>query len=121
MLLAGDIGGTKLHFGFFSKERGGRRPLAEAVYPSADFHSLEEAVTRFMHETGRRVTKAVLAVAGPVLEGKARITNLPWAIDEGRLSETFKIRSLRLINDVAATATFVPFLRKSDLVTLQEG
>ena len=121
MLLAGDIGGTKLRFGLFSKERGSRRPLAEAVYPSADFHSLEEALIRFLHETGRRATKAVLAVAGPVLEGKARITNLPWVIDEGRLRETFKIRSLRLINDVEATAIFVPSLRKSDLVTLQEG
>jgi len=121
MLLAGDIGGTKLHFGLFSKQRGGRCPLAEAVYPSADFNSLEDAVTRFLRETGRRATKAVLAVAGPVLEGKARITNLPWAIDEGRLRETFKIRSLRLINDVEATAAFVPSLRKSDLVTLQEG
>jgi len=121
MLLAGDIGGTKLHFGFFSKERGLRRPLAEAVYPSADFNSLEEAIIRFLRETGRRATKAVLAVAGPVIEGKARITNLPWAIGEGRLRETFKIRSLRVINDVEATAAFVPFLHKSDLVTLQEG
>jgi glucokinase len=121
MLLAGDIGGTKLHFGLFSKERGGRRPLAEAVYPSADFNSLEESISRFLREAGRPATKAVLAVAGPVLDGKTRITNLPWAIDEGRIRETFKIRSVRLINDVEATAAFVPSLRKSDLVTLREG
>jgi glucokinase len=121
MLLAGDIGGTKLHFGLFTKERGLRRPLAEAVYPSSDHDSLEGAVTRFLRESGRRATKAVLAVAGPVIEGKARITNLPWAIDEGRLRETYKIRSLHVINDVEAAAAFVPFLRKGDLVTLQEG
>jgi glucokinase len=50
MLLAGDIGGTKLHFGLFSKARGLRRPLAEAVYPSTDHDSLEGAVTRFLEE-----------------------------------------------------------------------
>jgi glucokinase len=121
MLIAGDSGGTKLHFGLFSGERGPRRPLTEAIYPSGDHRSLEEAVTRFVHETGHRATEAVLAVAGPVLEGKARITNLPWAIDEDRLRKTFKIKSLRVINDVEATASFVPFLHKSDLVTLQEG
>ena len=95
MLLAGDIGGTKLHFGLFSKERGLRRPLAEAVYPSTDHDSLEDAVTRFLEEAGRRATKAVFGVAGPVLNGKARITNLPWVIEEARLRKALKMKSVR--------------------------
>jgi glucokinase len=121
MLLAGDIGGTKLQFGLFSKERGLRRPLAEAVYPSSDYSSLEEAVGRFLKEAGRRATKAVFGVAGPVFEGKSQITNLPWAIDEARLQKALMIRSVRVINDVEAIASFVPFLRKEDIITLREG
>ena len=121
MLLAGDIGGTKLQFGLFTKERGLRRPLAEAVYSSTDYDSLEDAITRFLRETGRRATKAVLGVAGPVFEGKSQITNLPWVIDEARLRETLKIKSVRVINDVEAIACFVPFLREQDLITLQTG
>ena len=121
MLLAGDIGGTKLHFGLFSKERGLRRPLAEAVYPSIGYDSLEEAVGRFLREAGRRATKAVFGVAGPVFEGKSQITNLPWVIDETRLRDTLKMRAVRVINDVEAIACFVPFLRKQDLFTLQAG
>ena len=121
MLLAGDIGGTKLHFGLFSKERGLRRPLAEAVYPSTDHDSLEGAVTRFLGETGRRATKAVFGVAGPVLNGKARVTNLPWVIEEARLRKALKMKSVKVINDVEAIASFVPFLRTEDIITLRKG
>lgn len=121
MLLAGDIGGTKLHFGLFARERGPRRPLAEAVYPSADHDSLETAVRLFLGETGRHATRAVLAVAGPVLGGTSRITNLPWAIDAARLRKTFMLRSATLINDVEAIAASVPLLRGADLVCLREG
>jgi glucokinase len=121
LLLAGDIGGTKLHFGLFTEERGLRRPLAEAVYPSIGHGSLEEAVGCFLKETGHRATKAVFGVAGPVFEGKSRITNLPWVIEEARLRVALKIRSVRVINDVQAIACFVPFLRRQDLITLQAG
>jgi glucokinase len=121
MLLAGDIGGTKLHFGLFSEERGLRRPLAEAVYPSNGYGSLEEAVVCFLEQEGRRATEAVFGVAGPVFEGKSHITNLPWVIDETRLRDTLKMKAVRVINDVEAIACFVPFLRKQDLVTLQAG
>jgi glucokinase len=121
MLLAGDIGGTKLHFGLFSRERGPRRPLAEAVYPSADHDSLEAAVRHFMGGTGCRATKAVLAVAGPVLGGMSQITNLPWVIGEARLRKTLNLRSAMLINDVEAVAASVPLLSRTDLVCLRRG
>jgi glucokinase len=121
MLLAGDIGGTKLHFGLFSRERGPRRPLTEAVYPSTDHDSLEAAVRRFLGGTGRRPTQAVLAVAGPVLGGTSQITNLPWVISESRLRKAFKFNSVTLINDVEAIAASLPLLRRKDLVCLRRG
>ena len=121
MILAGDIGGTKLHFGLFSRQRGLCRPIAEAVYPSADHGSLESAARRFLGETGRRATGAVLAVAGPVLNGRSQITNLPWMIDEARLRKTLKVGTATLVNDVEAVALSLPFLRKQDLVCLREG
>jgi len=121
MLLAGDIGGTKLHFGLFTRERGPRRALAEAVYPSADHGSLEAAVRRFLAGAGRHPTQAVLAVAGPVLDGTSRITNLPWVIGETRLRKAFKLRSATLINDVQAIAASVPLLRRKDMACLRGG
>jgi glucokinase len=121
MLLAGDIGGTKIHFGLFSKERGLRRPLAEVVYRSADLDSLEEAVHRFFDETGLRATNAVFGIAGPVLGGTSQITNLPWTIDGARLRKTLKMKVLDVINDVEAVACFVPFLRQEDFFTLRKG
>jgi len=121
MLLAGDIGGTKLHFGLFTRQRGPRRPLAQAVYRSADLGSLEDAARHFLGKTGRAATKAVLAVAGPVLEGTSRITNLPWAVDGARLRKTLRLRSVTLLNDVEAVAAALPFLRRADLVPVRGG
>jgi len=121
MLLAGDIGGTHLRFGLFSRERGPRRPLAYAVYRSADYDSLEGAARHFLGTTGRAATKAVLAVAGPVLGGRAQITNLPWIVDGRRIRRALRIGTVTLLNDVEATASALPFLRRSDLARVREG
>jgi len=121
VILAGDIGGTKLHFGLFSRERGLHRPLAETVYASTRYESLEAAVGQFLGETDHRASEAVMAVAGPVTQGTSQVTNLPWTIGETRLRKTFRLRSAKLINDVEAIAVSVPLLRRTDFVCLREA
>ena len=78
MLLAGDIGGTKTDLAVFSAEGGPRRPLALAEYRSGRYPSLEALVREFLAATGLPVTWACFDVAGPVIDGRAKVTNLPW-------------------------------------------
>ena len=121
MLLAGDIGGTKTSLAVFSRERGFRAPLAEATFQSNDYPCLEALAREFLARVGVQVKHASFGVAGPVVGGRATITNLPWIMDETQLQEALNISSVRLLNDLAAIAHAVPFLKPPDLHTLNEG
>jgi len=121
MLLAGDIGGTKTTLAIFSPEDGLRAPLVEATFPSAQHPSLELLVGDFLAQLSLPIDRASFGVAGPVLAGRATITNLPWVIDETHMQQALHISSVRLLNDLDAIAHMVPSLEPSDLYTLNEG
>ncbi len=120
-LLAGDIGGTKTALAIFSSEDGPRTPLVEATFPSADYQSLEALVQKFLAQARRSVDRASFGVAGPVVGGRATVTNLPWVMDEAHLREALNLSSVRLLNDLDAIAHAVPLLQPSDVHTLQVG
>jgi len=118
MLLAGDIGGTKTDLAIYSREGGPRRPLAEAEYRSGRYASLEALVREFLAATALPVTWACLDVAGPVIDGRAKVTNLPWDLDEVALADALNRRTVHLVNDLEAVARSVPELIPEDLVAL---
>lgn len=121
MILAGDIGGTKTTLGIYSPDEGIRHPLAKETFSSANFAGLEAIVTEFSSKYDFGFVKAVFGVAGPVSGGKATITNLPWIIDEKQLKTTFKISSIKLLNDLEAIALSIPSLEKEDIYTLNKS
>ena len=121
MLLAGDIGGTKTVLGIFSSDIGARRPLVERSYVSADYASLEEIALAFLRDVKLPVEAAVFGVAGPVIEGRSEITNLPWVMDERHLAEALRLPRAKLINDLDAIANSVPHLADEDIRTLIPG
>jgi glucokinase len=123
MLLAGDIGGTKTNLAIFSPESGPRAPLVEATLPSGRYPSLEVLIGDFLAQVDLKPERASLGVAGPVVAGKATITNLPWVISETQLQTAlgFSPGGVRLLNDLAAIAYSVPWLESYDLHTLNEG
>lgn len=120
-LLAGDIGGTKTRLALFSRKAGPREPLAEATFPSARYPSLAALVHEFLARIELPVDRASFGVAGPVVQGQAGITNLPWMIDETQLAEALDLSSVRLLNDLDAVAYALPFLTQDDLHALNEG
>ncbi len=120
-VLAGDIGGTKTHLALFSAESGLSAPLAEETFPSGDYPCLEVMVQEFLARTRTEVGGASFGVAGPVVNGQAKITNLPWVMDEERLSKALGIAPVHLLNDLFALAYAVPFLIDKDLHVLNKG
>jgi glucokinase len=89
--------------------------------PSANYPSLEAAVREFL--TGReiQVDRGCFAVAGPVLAGTARTTNLPWVLEEGALASALGLEQVTLLNDLEAIARAVPLLEPDDLHVLNRG
>lgn len=122
MLLAGDIGGTKTHLAVFSIDSGPKR-LQEAIFKSADYPSLEVITQKFLAETGLQVTQAVFGVAGPVVNGESKVTNLSWHISELHLSQALQlpVSSVKLLNDLEALAYAVPHLPVSDIALLNSN
>jgi glucokinase len=121
MLLAGDIGGTKIDLAVYSSETGPYSPLAEREVHSADYGSLEAIAREFLTTVDGEVDRACFAVAGPVIGGRTKITNLAWVIDESTVAKELNLQHVHLMNDLEAIAFAVPGLRTNDLHTLNAG
>lgn len=120
VLLAGDIGGTKTALALYSVEQGPRQPLTQATFPSQHYASLESIVREFLADKAVRVTRASFGVAGPVDNGRAQVTNLPWTVESQALGAMIGTPVV-LLNDLAAIAHAVPYLADTDLKTLNAG
>jgi hypothetical protein len=109
-VLAGDIGGTKTALAIV--EITGRRLALRRLrrFPSRDHGSLEEILALFLKGLGSPPRAAGFGVAGPVEAGRARVTKLPWVLDERRLSAATGIARVRLINDFVAAALGIPYI-----------
>ena len=120
-VLAGDIGGTKTALAIV--EITGRRVALRGLrrFPSRQHGSLEEILALFLHGQGPPPRAAGFGVAGPVGAGRARVTKLPWVLEERRLSRATGIARVRLVNDFVAAALGIPYLRKRQLATLRAG
>lgn len=121
LLLAGDVGGTKIDLGIFSEEKGPRAPLAQQEFRSAGYPSLEAVVRDFLANVDGTVERACFGVAGPVIRGRAKITNLPWTLDAEHIQRELRLARIDLINDLQAIASAVPRLLADEIHTLNPG
>jgi glucokinase len=123
MIIAGDIGGTKTNVALFEVGDGRvGEPLSQQSYPSARFDSLEDILRDFVRRHPQaRITHACFGVAGPVVRGHVDATNLTWEVFDYKLAEAVGLPSVRLINDLEATAYGIGELGPEQLYTLNEG
>ncbi len=121
VILAGDIGGTKTSLALFASSSGCRTPLAQATFASGQYPSLSAVVKEFLDKVGRQPARACFGVAGPVVEGCVKVTNLTWEIVASELAATHNLTEVKLINDLVAIALAVPFLVPEDMRTIHAG
>lgn len=121
MLLTGDIGGTKTVLALIDEERGVHSPIQETRFLSDDYPSLEAIITEFLADKSVSVDMAAFGVAGPVVNDRVEVTNLPWVIDAKTITAAFNIQHVFLLNDLEAIANAVPNLTPADLHTLNPG
>jgi glucokinase len=123
MLIAGDVGGTKTRLALISPDEGPRKLLAEQDYASQEYPGLQPIVESFMatHAQAAAATSACFDVAGPVIDGHAHLTNLPWNLDETALARDLKLRRVSLLNDLKAIAHAVPHLLPEETAVINAG
>ena len=95
--------------------------MAEQEFHSGDFQGLEPIVEGFLAEAGGRATSACFGVPGPVIGGRAHLTNLPWDLEEAALCRSMNLRSVILLNDLQAVAHAVPHLQQDETATINAG
>jgi len=112
--LVGDVGGTNARFALVDTE-GRIRNLH--VFEARQYSSLTDIIADYLKRTvgSRRPPRAVIAVAGPVLDGEIEFTNLDWVVSEGDLLATFEFEAVKLINDFAGQALACPLLTDDEL------
>lgn len=128
MILAGDVGGTKVHLALYDFTGGQLHPLRDKKFPAHQFSSLDEVVNRFLagdesHPEANReeIVAACFGCPGPVRDGRLKLTNLPWTLDVRELSRSLSIRHVFLINDLEANGYGIPELPADKIHTLHEG
>ncbi|HTS34317.1 MAG TPA: glucokinase [Candidatus Solibacter sp.] len=121
MILAGDIGGTRTRLAAFETEANRLQCVVEKTYPSQEHAGLAEILAQFVKTEGIPVHSACLGVAGPVRNGRSKISNLPWTIDARETAKQLKLNVVGLLNDLEAYAYGIDALESKDFITLSEG
>tara|TARA_B100001989_G_scaffold38694_1_gene23536 strand:+ start:146 stop:1183 length:1038 start_codon:yes stop_codon:yes gene_type:complete len=124
--LACDLGGTKVLLGIYKKDVNGDSPnlILKKKYISSEWASFELILEDFLKNICRNFnhpSSACFAVAGPVSDDNANIINLSWNISGKDLKKKFNFKSCELINDFAVQIYGIPFLKKNQYSTIQNG
>ncbi len=119
MILAGDVGGTKVSLALYDFVDGDLKHSRDKQYPAKEYSGLEEIVREFV--VNEKVTAACFGVPGPVRDGRLRLTNLPWTLDSRELAKDLKIDYVFLINDLQANGYGIAELSADQIYTLSEG
>ncbi|SMY07556.1 glucokinase [Flavimaricola marinus] len=123
--LVADIGGTNTRVALAD----GPKVLTETIrrYANSEFPGLESVLRKYVEDEGGVDAKAAcVAVAGPVRDGRATMTNLDWTIDKTTLSRAANAETVSILNDLQAQGhalghleadkvrTIIPFPEASD-------
>jgi glucokinase len=119
MILAGDVGGTKVHLALYDFINGKLEPSRDKQYPAKEYSGLEEIVREFLGTA--KPSAACFGVPGPVRDGRLRLTNLPWTLDSRELAAGLAIDHVFLINDLQANGYGIAELSPDQIFTLNEG
>lgn len=119
MILAGDIGGTKTNLALYEFRGGGLELYVMKQFSSQDYGDFLEILEDFFAQSGVHIIEALsLGIAGPIIDGVCKTTNLPWVIEITKLQEFCKTKKVRLLNDLEATAYGMLYLSEEEFVDI---
>jgi glucokinase len=119
--LLADIGGTNARFGVLYD--GAAEPSHIKALAVTDHPSAADAARAYLATLpdGPRPTRAVIAAAGPVVDGRVVMTNAAWTVDAARLHDALGMERVSVLNDFEALAWGLPDLDGAGVVRLGAG
>src|SRR5580692_3456111 len=127
MILAGDVGGTKVDLALCKFENGQLLTVHDHKFHAREFPGLVQVVEAFLQECRQTlgqpvdVLAACFGVPGPVRQGRLKLTNLPWVLDSSQLKGDLKIEHVFLINDLEANGYGIAELTPDQILVLSKG
>ena len=124
LLLAGDIGATKTTLGLYPRsalDQPGSEPIREESFQNRSFSCFDDVLAVFLGTGSPVPPYACIGIAGPVADDTAVMTNLHWQLDARTLEKRHGFTQVCLINDLVATALFVPYLASHALGAINSG
>jgi glucokinase len=128
MILAGDVGGTKVHLALYRFVDGKLSPVRDEKFPAHEFACLDDIVKLFLspEKSGQpdvrdQIMASCFGVPGPVRDGRLKLTNLPWTLDARDLQRSLGIHHIFLINDLEANGYGIAELTNDKIFTLHAG
>lgn len=108
-ILLADVGGTNARLALARAE--GIMTGSISRFRGEDHADFDQVVRLFLERQGKpRIEAVCVAVAGPVSQGQARLTNRDWDFSEERLLALTGAGRARLINDLTALGYATPAL-----------
>jgi len=120
LTLVADIGGTNTRVALAK----GKVVLTDTIrrYANKDFPGLETVLRQYISDEGDVDTKAAcIAVAGPVRDGRASMTNLDWTIDEETVARATSAENVAILNDLQAQGHAVGHLEHDKVRNIIDG
>lgn len=115
-VLLADIGGTHARFAILKAGR-----LSDIYrYRCSDFTSAYMAIRSYLLMQTVIPRYAVIAMAGVVVEGQGKWTNLPWALSEKSLKKQFGFQAVKLVNDLIPQGEGIACLKAADVIALNK-
>lgn len=127
LILVADIGGTNARFGtvdLANSSDGKSHYLAGAQHKlrCADYPDIASMIRAYGDVSGQPLPPyACLAIAGPIQQGRVKMTNLSWEFGIDELRRELGMKALDVINDFAALAYATPHLGEGLIKTLRAG
>ena len=118
--LVADIGGTNTRVALAD----GREIVDGTIrrYSNRDFAGLETVLRRYIaDENGVDPKAACVAVAGPVRDGRATMTNLDWTIDKETLGRATRAETVAILNELQAQGHALGYIAAENIRTILEG
>jgi glucokinase len=115
--LLADVGGTNTRLALGT--RCGLLPQTLMRYRNDDYPAFSDVLHSYQAQhTNQRIQSAAIAVAGQVVEDKARLTNRDWTFEADHLAGEIGCTQVQFVNDMGGLARAIPVLsldQKSEL------
>lgn len=122
LLIVADIGGTNARFGLVQELTQAVHITEQHIFNCSEYDTFSHVLNAYLNLIPNFKPKNMcIAIAGPIIGDKIKMTNLKWAFSITEIKQQFKLEHFEVINDFAAQALSVTQLTPTDLITVKPG